>query len=301
MGYHFSIAFKFFLGIIMSERRIRLKLKTPILLCLLYGILSGFILAFSSGGFLVNFKQLGFSVVSSVQKGASFIANGVTGFFTAVGDLATLREDYEKLQEMLEDYEYLQRNNADIKKENARLKEQLGFSTEYQYKNYPAQIISRDPNALYNGITLNKGSRHNVRKGMAVLAIQNGNIGLVGKVVSVGIETSMIMPIYDYQCSISARISSTRDIGLVSGNGDADGNLTLKYIKKRVLEELNLGDVIVTSGETENYIKDIPIGSISNIKMLDYDNSLEIEITPIIDFSRLENVIIVDSSQFQNQ
>ena len=284
----------------MSERRIRLKLKTPLFFFLFYVILSGVILGFYSGGFLVNFKQLGFSIVSSVQKGFSTVANGVTTFFTAVGDLATLREEYAILQEKLEDYEYLQRNNADIKKENARLKEQLGFATDFTYKNYPAQIIARDPNALYSGITLNKGSRHNIRKGMAVLAIQNGDIGLVGKVVSVGRETSMIMPIYDYQCNISSRISTTRDIGLVSGNGESSNTLTLKYIKKRVLQELNLGDIIVTSGENDNYIKDIPIGSVSNIKMLDYDNSLEIEITPIIDFSRLENVIIVDSSQIQN-
>ena len=44
----------------------------------------------------------------------------------------------------------------------------------------------------------------------------------------------------------------------------------------------------------------IPIGTISNIKILDYDTSLEIEITPIIDFSRLEHVIIIDSSEMQN-
>ena len=284
----------------MSERRIRLKLKTPIIFFIFYLLISGIILGFSTGEFLVNFKQLGFSIVTSVQKGFSTVTNGVTGFFSAVGELATLKVEYEKLQEMLEDYEYLQRNNADIRKENTRLKEQLGFSTDYVYKNYPAQIIGRDPNALYSGITVNKGSRHNIRKGMAVLAIQNGDIGLVGKVVSVGRETSMIMPIYDYQCNVSARIETTRDIGLVTGNGDSDNTLTMKYIKKRVLEELNYGDIVVTSGENDNYIKEIPIGSISNIKLLDYDNSLEIQITPIIDFSRLENVIIVDSSQFQS-
>jgi len=284
----------------MSERRIRLKLRTPIIFFILYLLISGIILGFSTGEFLVNFKQLGFSIVTSVQKGFSTVTNGVTGFFSAVGELATLKVEYEKLQEMLEDYEYLQRNNADIRKENTRLKEQLGFSTDYVYKNYPAQIIGRDPDALYSGITVNKGSRHNIRKGMAVLAIQNGDIGLVGKVVSVGRETSMIMPIYDYQCNVSARIETTRDIGLVTGNGDSDNTLTMKYIKKRVLEELNYGDIVVTSGENDNYIKEIPIGSISNIKLLDYDNSLEIQITPIIDFSRLENVIIVDSSQFQS-
>ena len=73
----------------------------------------------------------------------------------------------------------------------------------------------------------------------------------------------------------------------------------MQYIKKRVLNELQYGDVIVTSGENENYIKDIPIGSISKIKTVDYDSSLIIEISPIIDFARLENVMIVDMKREQ--
>ena len=284
----------------MSQRRFRIKSKTAIIVFVVYLLISGLFLGFSAGGFIVNFKELGFSIISGVEKGIHSVTNGVSTFFTAIGDLADLRVEYEKLQAKLEDYEYLQRNNADIKKENERLKEQLGFSIDYIYKNYPAQIISRDPNSLYSGITVNKGSKHNIRKGMPVLAIQNGDIGLVGRVVSVGLFTSMIMPIYDSQCNVSARIEKTRDIGIVSGNENSDDELTLKFIKKRVLEELSYGDVIVTSGENENYIKDIPIGTISNIKILDYDTSLEIEITPIIDFSRLEHVIIIDSSEMQN-
>ena len=77
--------------------------------------------------------------------------------------------------------------------------------------------------------------------------------------------------------------------------------LTMRYIKKRVLEELHFGDIIVTSGETENYMRDIPIGSISKITVLDYDASLDIEITPIIDFARLENVIVTDLKSLNPQ
>ena len=50
----------------------------------------------------------------------------------------------------------------------------------------------------------------------------------------------------------------------------------------------------------ENYIKDIPIGYISEIKVRDYDSSLDIEITRVLDFGRLETVIVVDMKE-QNQ
>ena len=68
----------------------------------------------------------------------------------------------------------------------------------------------------------------------------------------------------------------------------------MRYIRKRVLEELHYGDIVVTSGENNNYMRDIPLGTISKITVVDYDTSLDIELTPIIDFSRLENVIVVN-------
>ena len=119
-------------------------------------------------------------------------------------------------------------------------------------------------------------------------------MGLIGKVITVGSGTSLVMPIYDSKCYISARIQNTRDVGLINGLGSADSPLTMRYIKKRVLGELSIGDMIVTSGENGNYIQDIPIGTISKITVVDYDSSLDIEVAPVIDFARIETVIVTD-------
>ena len=188
----------------------------------------------------------------------------------------------------------MQRNNTEIRKENERLKEQLQFATDLEYRNIAAQIIGRNPDNLYSGITIGKGSKSGIKKGMPVIAIQNGNIGVVGKVVTVGLSTSLVMPVYDSKCNISSRIQNTRDIGIISGSGSYDSPLMLNYIRKRVLDDFNHGDLVVTSGENDNYMKDIPIGRISKITVLDYDSSLQIEIDPVIDFMRLETVLVVD-------
>ena len=66
---------------------------------------------------------------------------------------------------------------------------------------------------------------------------------------------------------------------------------------RRNLEDFNRGDVVVTSGENGNYLKDIPIGRIASIEVLDYDTALDIELEPIIDFLRLDTVIVVDRTQ----
>lgn len=255
---------------------------------------SGISLGFSGGGFIVNFDKLGFTVFSSLQKAVHAVENVFTGTVTAVRDMAHLRSEYQQFTEKLKDYEFLQRNNTEIRKENERLKEQLDFATEIKYRNIPAQIIGRNPDSQYSGITLNKGARNGIKKGMPVIAVQAGNVGVVGRIITVGVGTSMMMPVYDVRCNISSRIQNTRDLGIVSGNGSSDGALSLKYIRKRVMDDFNYGDIVVTSGENGNYMRDIPVGRISKITVLDYDSSLNIELDPIIDFNRLENVLVID-------
>lgn len=276
----------------MARRSFSFSFAEFVFLILLF--LSGLALAFSGGGFVVNFQRVGFSVVTSLQKAVYSVCDGVTGVFTAVAELKSLKAENQELKEKLKNYEFLQRNNTEIRKENERLREQLQFATHIEQKNFPAQIIGRNPDNIYSGITINKGSRSGIKKGMSVIAVQNGTTGLVGKIITVGLETSLVMPVYDSKCVVSSRIQNTRDIGLVNGSGNANSPLQMKYIKKRVLSELNFGDIVVTSGETDNYVADIPVGTITNIMVVEYDSSLNIEITPVVDFARLETVIVTD-------
>ena len=264
-------------------------------------LLSSFLLAFSSGKFVLNFKQIGFSVLSTFEKGVHTVVDGVSNTVNAVSELRKLKKDYNELVIKLEHYEQMQRSNADITKENSRLKEQLDFSVSLEEKNIPAQIISRDLDNAFSYLTIDKGSVNGIKKNMPVIAYQNGNQGLVGKVIQVGTFTSQIMPIYNTNNIVSARIQNTRDLGLVNGLGSQDQPLLMQYIRKRVLEELSYGDIVVTSGENDNYMRDIPIGSISKITVLDYNSSLNIELTPIIDFSRLETVIVVNQKELNDR
>ena len=269
------------------------KFRFPEFVLALLVIVSGVFLAFTTGSFVVNFSRIGFSIFSSAEKGIFFVTDSVKRQFAAVRELSELKRNYDELVLKLQNYEQMQRSNAEIRKENEQLKEQLDFAKSLEQKNYPAQIISRDTDKLYASLTIDKGSINGIGKNMPVIAYQNGNIALVGKVIEVGRFTSTIMPVYSINCTVSARIQNARDLGLVSGFGD-DTKLSLKYIKKRVMDTLNYGDVIVTSGENGNYMRNVPIGSISEIRVVEYDSSLEIDVAPLIDFPRLETVIVVD-------
>ena len=280
-----------------------MKIRTPFrfklseILLVVMILTSGIMLSFSAGGFLVDFGKIGFSIMSTMQKGVSFLSDGVSNAFTSIKDMTQMKKEYQALKERLKDYEYLQRSNTEIRRENDRLREQLDFSKDLSYKNIPAQIIGHDPDSLYSGITINKGARNGIKKGMPVIAIQNGNIGVVGKIVTVGMGTSLIIPIYDSQFNISTRVQTSRDLGITKGSGFSDLPLSMGYIRKSAFSDLHEGDVVVTSGENGNYISNVPVGRISKIKVVDYDNSLDIELEPIVDFPRLENVLVVDQTE----
>lgn len=282
-----------------KENNFRFRFPEFFLIGLL--LISNIILNFSGGGFILNLKKIGFSALSTVEKGVHFVFHGISDTFSSVKELKRLKKDYNELVLKLENYEKMQRSNADIRKENERLREQLNFSISMDEQNFPAQIISRDFDNVYAYLTIDKGSVNGIRKNMPVVAYQNGNQGLVGKVVQVGTFTSQIMPVYNMDYIVSARIQNSRDLGLVNGNGSQDNPLLMQHIRKKVADELSYGDIVVTSGENDNYLKDIPIGTISKIISLDYNSSLNIELTPIIDFSRLENVIVVNQKQLNDR
>ena len=277
------------------------RLKFPEFLFILLLLISSFSLAFSSGSFVLNIKNIGFSILSTIEKGVSTSVNAVTNTINSVGELIKLKKEYDQLVIKLEKFEQLQRSNADIRKENERLKEQLDFVSSIEEKNIPAQIISRNLDDSYSYITIDKGSVNGIKKNMPVIAFQNGNQGLVGKIVQVGAFTSQIIPIYNMDNMVSTRIQNTRDLGLVNGQGSQDLPLELQYIRKRVMEDLNIGDIVVTSGENDNYKRDIPIGTISKIEEIPYNSSLYIEITPIIDFSRLENLVVINQKELKDK
>ena len=284
-----------------SKNKVPFRFKFSEFLLIIFVLLSSLLLAFNSGGFVVNLKKVGFSIISSVEKGVHFVVDGITNTVNSVGELRKLKKEYNELVLKLENYEQMQRSNADITKENERLKEQLGFSISMDEKNIPAQIISRNLDNAYSYLTIDKGSVNGIKKNMPVVAFQNGNQGLVGKVIQVGTFTSQIMPIYNIKNIVSVRIQNTRDWGLVNGLGTQNQPLLLQHIRKRVMEELSYGDVVVTSGENDNYMRDIPVGTITKITALDYNSSLNIELTPIIDFARLENVIVVNQKELNDR
>jgi rod shape-determining protein MreC len=238
-------------------------------------------------------KEIGLSVTGFFQR-------GFTGFFRwfgdtagSIGQLRAAREELGAARARLEEMDQATREVLELRRQNAELKDQLDFAQTLSPERIAAEVIARDTDNLFSTVTINKGSRQGVKKGMPVVAWQGDIEGLVGKVVLVGPGSSQVLPLYDPQCIVSARVDTTRDEGLVQGQGKDRGTIVMNYVKKIAKDKIGYGDLVVSSGLGGVYPKGINIGRIRDITAPAYETSLVLQVQPIIDFDRLEYLFLV--------
>jgi rod shape-determining protein MreC len=234
---------------------------------------------------------------NSFQR-AEFInsANSVTGGL------------YAKVDEL---HSYLSLNdvNDSLARENAHLRNLLKSSfyvdtvtrhkvddTTYkrQYEYIVAKVINNSVNHPNNYLTINKGSKQGIAKGMGVIC----NKGIVGKVVVVSDHFALVQSLLHKDSQFSAMLAKNKEIGYIQWTDDLDPHKgVLKDISNNALPQL--GEWVVTSGYSL-FPEGIPIGKISSLRTKGGGYSLNMEVTLSVDFGKLEYVNVVDN-KFANE
>ncbi len=254
-----------------------------------------FTLLFSTRPFVQDIKTFGFSFFSTFRSSLTVVKMYFVNTISAIRELKVMQDEYQLLVEKLDEYGKIERDYAILKNENNRLRELLGFSTEETTKYIPGLITGRSLDKYYSALVINKGVKHGVRKNMPVVAYNGGMQGLVGKIVQVGRYESLVMPIYDSSAYATSRLLHSRYEGITSGQGSLDLPLRLEQVKKRARSEISRGDIVGTSGMGGVYPPGIAIGRVEKIIDHDYETVLEIMLEPIVDFSRLEYIFILEA------
>jgi rod shape-determining protein MreC len=268
----------------------------PGTLLVLYVFICFICITFTSTTFVLKPRQLGLSFFSLFQSGLSSIGSFISETFDSIRVLGELRAEYEAALERLRRYEQIEKDVLILRDENRRLNEALAFSTAAPYENIPAKIIGKDPQNFHATLVVNRGSLSGISKDMTVIGIQGGHQGLVGKVLSVGLNSCLVQPLYDPNAFVAARLLTSRYEGLVNGSGDEA--IKMRYVKRYARSEIRFGDTVVTSGLGASLFPEgIEIGTVKAVSARTYDTSLELDIEPIIDFSRLEYVYILKAKK----
>lgn len=230
-----------------------------------------------------------------LQQGAAAIGRGVSGTVQAVGTLRDLRREHELLLGELEEYRNLRGQLEQLEGENARLREQLGFAARAQIPVVSARVIAHEASQYFASFTINRGRRHGIRSGQTVLAVVSGREGLAGKVASVSLNTAVVLPVFSADAYVSGRLDTSRHEGLLQGSGSRDKPLVMHYVPRSARNEIQYQDLVVTSGLNSIFPEGLPIGRVERVDALSFEPSLEISVSPLVDFSKLEYVFVATS------
>ena len=231
--------------------------------------------------------------MTGLRGGIHNVSSFVSGTFLSIGELSKLRTEYNELLERISMYEQLERSAAEIRQENNRLREQLGFAQNIRYRHIPAELIGRDPDNLFSAFVINKGTRAGVEVNMPVIAYQDGVQGLAGKVIETGLFESLVMPLYDHNSYIPSRLSECRYEGISEGQGSIYSPLKMRFIQKRARDEISIGEMVVCSGQGKIFPQGINVGRVSRIHFDENEISMEVDLDLVVNYSRLEYVFVI--------
>ncbi len=228
-------------------------------------------------------------ITSPFQKAVTYSTDAIGNLIDSYVLLVNLKRENVALRRMVTE---LREQNNFLKEKaiaSERLRNLLRFSKKIPRSMLPAQIIGIDPSSWFRTILIDKGTKHGVKRGMAVVSPE----GIAGHVLQTSPHYAKVLLITDFNSSVDAIVQRSRAKGVVEGNGE---NLCrLKYASRT--QDIQLGDRVVTSGLGGRYPKGLMIGKISKIEKKSYGLFQHAEITLSVNFTKLEEVFVITETQ----
>ena len=211
------------------------------------------------------------------------LSSPLTGLFDRMGGgiasaIEATANDYEawksekaELEAIIAEQQAQLAELQELREKNQQLYAYLGIVEQH------SELILTDAKVIYTAdttdrlLTVNKGRRDGVEVGMPVI----DESGLIGRVCEVSSSTAKITTLYDELISVGVRNVRSGVSGVLCGAAGDGEVCTLKYLDANISYafDLQVGDMIVTSGSSELYPEGLLVGSIVKVGVDPYDHS----------------------------
>ncbi len=231
------------------------------------------------------FDALLMEICSPFQKGSTLIIRTVQGTFQKYVFLVNLEKENRRLKQRIAELQEENNQAKEMKLTMDRLKNLLQFRQENTQTMIGAEVIGQDPSSWFKSVTIDKGERDGVKKGMAVISAA----GVIGQILKTAPHYATVLLITDYNSAIDSIVQRTRAKAIVEGNGE--NRCQLKYLLRT--EEVAVGDAVVTSGLAGNFPKGLRVGEVKKVDKKGHGVFQYAELVPSVDLSKLEEVFVV--------
>jgi len=203
--------------------------------------------------------------------------------------------------------------NRQLLSENQRLKEQVLFlnqTLEQQshspeqdsvpnlgqnqpvdsiYKIISCNVIRNTTDKAYNYITLNKGSKHNIKKDMGVLSPE----GIAGRIIQTTPNFSVALSALNRSFKLSVKTLNKENVGVYEWPGKNTRFGLLKYIPSDIIIQEN--DTVVTSGYSYVFPPDYMVGIVDSVGNQTAEGFYEVRLKLATDFRKLNQVYVIEN------
>ena len=230
-------------------------------------------------------EQLIVEIAAPFQKLIKLTINLTKDFWLNYFYLIDVRHENSRLKQEINS---LRRDNSryrELLATHERLRKLLQFKEVIRRPVIAAQVIGQDPTGWFKSIIIDKGKRAGLKWDMPVVNAS----GVVGRIVSISTDYAKVLLIVDQNSSVDCLTQQSRDRGMVKGL--STDVCKMDYMAKS--SDAVVGDMVITSGLGGIFPKGLPVGKISRVKEVSGEFFKVIEVAPSVDFSKLEEVLVI--------
>ncbi|MBK9263971.1 MAG: rod shape-determining protein MreC [Polyangiaceae bacterium] len=228
-------------------------------------------------------------ISTPIQFVAATLARALSNIWGEYIYLVDVKEDNARLASQNARLRERVRKLEELEQENLRLKRLLDMRTSVRTDVVSAQVIGKDTNEFFRiaRVTLDRDAK-NIGLNLPVISPD----GIVGTTLKVSGDTVDVRLVVDAGSGVDIVVQRTGARGFVRGTGDESKYLcSVEYVQRT--DEIEVGDLLVTSGVGRRFPKGIPVGTVTKVVKRDFGIYQQVFATPAVDFSRLEEVLIV--------
>ena len=235
--------------------------------------------------FVSGFRSVAQTVTTPVRQLGSLVASPFVGLGNILTNLTT---DQQTLSELREENERLRSRNVELEEAadaTERLQELLDLRSAYDLSATAARIISGSSDSWSRSAIIDKGEDAGITVNMPVTS----SAGVVGQIIDTSANSATFRLITDEASSVAAMVQSSRAHGMLRGS--VSGELRLELVSTEL--EVQVGDVVITSGLGGVFPKGLPLGLVKSVETAEGAQYHTIVVEPFAHANNLEEVLVI--------
>lgn len=227
-----------------------------------------------------------------MQRGLTTVGNWISDKTYELANLKNVMKENEELKtqvdQLTDELNTQKLEQYDTEDLRALLALDEGYS---EYNKVAASVIGKDAGNWFDTFLIDKGSNDGICEGMNVITGR----GLAGIITEVGPNYAKVRAIIDDMSSASGMVLSTSDNCMIKGDlqtMDERQMITFSNLKDTD-NKVSVGDQVVTSYISSEYVQGLLIGYISEIHVNSNNLTKSGLISPVVDFEHVKHVLVI--------